>query len=45
MLRNLRFLTDHGYISEVYPEPADGANLRDLVQITPAGKALLSIRS
>jgi hypothetical protein len=45
MVRNLRFLMDHGYIAEVFPEPADGANLRELVHITPAGKALLRIRT
>ncbi|HXO37476.1 MAG TPA: hypothetical protein VN872_02500 [Candidatus Acidoferrum sp.] len=44
MGRNLRFLMDHGYIAEVYPEPSAGTNLRDVVKITPAGRDLLAIR-
>jgi hypothetical protein len=44
MWRNLRFLMDHGYIEEVYPEPADKMNLRDIVRITPAGHSLIALR-
>jgi hypothetical protein len=35
---------DHGYIEEVYPEPADGMNLGDVVKVTPAGQSLLALR-
>ena len=45
MWRNLRFLMDHGYVEEIYPEPADRTNLRGIVKITPAGYALIALRS
>lgn len=45
MGRNLRFLIDHGYIEEVYPEPGDKTNLRDIVKITPAGHSLIALRA
>jgi hypothetical protein len=44
MWRNLRFLMDHGYIEELFPEPADGINVRDAVKITPAGHSLIKLR-
>jgi hypothetical protein len=45
MWRNLRFLMDHGYVEEIYPEPADRTNLRGIVKITPAGYALIALRA
>jgi hypothetical protein len=45
MWKNLRFLMDHGYVEEIYPEPADRSNLRGIVKITPAGYALIALRS
>ena len=45
MWRNLRFLIDHGYIQEVYPEPEDRRNLPDIIGITPAGHALIALRA
>lgn len=45
MWRNLRFLMDHGYVEEIYPEPDDRTNLKNIVRITPAGHALISLRS
>ncbi len=45
MWRNLRFLMEHGYIEEIYPEPGDRVNLRNVVKITPAGHALLALRT
>jgi len=44
MWRNLRFMMDHGYVQELSPEPEHGANLRDIVQITPAGLDLIALR-
>ncbi len=44
MWRNLRFLMDHGYVEEIYPEPGDSTNLRGIVKITPAGYALIALR-
>ncbi len=44
MWRNLRFLMDHGYIEEVFPEPNHGQDLRDIVKITPAGHDLITLR-
>ena len=44
MWRNLRFMMDHGYIQEIAPEPEHGANLRDIVRITPAGLDLIALR-
>jgi hypothetical protein len=45
MWRNLRFLMDHGYVEEIYPEPDDWANLKNVVRITPAGHALINLRA
>lgn len=44
MWRNLRFMMDHGYIQELAPEPEHGANLKDIVRITPAGLDLIALR-
>jgi hypothetical protein len=45
MWRNLRFLMDHGYVEEIYPEPTDRSNLSSIIKITPAGYALIALRS
>jgi len=44
MWRNLRFLMDHGYLEEIYPEPEDGRNLPGVVKITPTGYSLIALR-
>ena len=44
MWRNLRFLMDHGYIEEVFPEPDEGANISGRVRITEAGRDLIMLR-
>jgi hypothetical protein len=44
MMRDLRFLIDHGYIGEIYEELVEGENIVDLIHITPAGERLLQLR-
>jgi hypothetical protein len=44
MDRNLRFLIDHGYVTEVVHWPQDGENVCPLLAITPSGEDLIAMR-
>jgi len=44
MQKNLRFLIDHGFLQEIFPDPQFGTNIAPLATITPLGHDIMAIR-